>query len=84
MTGPGLFPSLDGWMAGTAADHPLREWYDRAGAGDAATSPRRMILGALDTIIGRLEAAQPAGLPPSGKTSRTPGPPMTCASSGPS
>ena len=62
MTGPGLFPSLDGWMAGTAADHPLREWYERAGAGDAATSLRRMILGALDTIIGRLEVAQPARL----------------------
>jgi hypothetical protein len=62
VTGPGLFPSLDDWMAGTAANHPLREWYDDAAADDAATSPRRMILNALDTIIGRLDAAQPARL----------------------
>jgi hypothetical protein len=57
-----LFPYLDGWMAGTAADHPLREWYDHAGADDTTASPRSMILGSLDTIIGRLDAAQPARL----------------------
>lgn len=62
MTGPGLFPSLDGWMAGTPATHPLRERFDAASAADAPPSPRRMILAAFDTIISRLEAAQPLRL----------------------
>ncbi len=62
MTGPGLFPSLGGWMAGTPTTHPLRELFDAASAADAPTSPRRMILAAFDTIISRLEAAQPLRL----------------------
>lgn len=39
--------------------HPLRELFDAASVADAPTSPRRMILAAFDTIISRLEAAQP-------------------------
>ena len=62
MTGPGLFPSLGGWMAGTPTTHPLRELFDAASAADTPTSPRRMILAAFDTIISRLEAAQPLRL----------------------
>ncbi len=62
MTGPGLFPSLGRWMAGTRTTHPLRELFDAASPTDAATSPRRMILVAFDTIISRLEAAQPLRL----------------------
>ena len=59
MTGPGLFPSLGGWMDGTPTTHPLRELFDAASAADAPTSPRRMIVAASDTIISRLEAVQP-------------------------
>ena len=62
MTGPGLFPSLSGWMSGTSAKHPLRELFDEASAADEATSPRRMILTAFDLIISRLDAAQPLRL----------------------
>jgi len=62
VTGPGLFPSLARWMAGTPTTHPLRELFDAASAADAPTSPRRMILEAFDIIIGRLEAAQPLRL----------------------
>ncbi len=62
MTGPSLFPSLDSWMARTPTTHPLRELFDAASAADAPTSQRRTILAALDTIISRLEAAQPQPL----------------------
>lgn len=62
MTGPGLFPSLGGWMTGTPTTHPLQELFDSSGTDDASTSPRRMILTAFDTIISRLDAAQPLRL----------------------
>jgi hypothetical protein len=62
VTGPGLFPSLGSWIARTPTTHPLRTLFDPASAADAPTSPRRMILAAFDTIIGRLEAAQPLRL----------------------
>jgi hypothetical protein len=60
--GSGLFPSVGGWIAGTPTTHPLRELFDAPSAADARTSPRRMILAAFDTIISRLEAAQPLRL----------------------
>jgi hypothetical protein len=57
-----MFPSLAAWMAATPESHPLRELFDATRSDDQPTSFRRTVLGAFDTIIGRLEAAQPQRL----------------------
>lgn len=62
MSEPGAFPSLRGWMTGTPESHPLWELFDASRADDQPTSPRWAILRAFDTIIGRLEAAEPQPL----------------------
>ena len=62
VSGHEMFPSLAAWMAATPKSHPLRELFDDAQPGDHPTSFRRMVLGAFDTIISRLEGAQPQRL----------------------